>query len=1533
MGALDWIHQHIIAPAEQDVGNAVSNAKNAVVNAVAPLPGRAATAAGNYIQNDVVQPVENQINPMGNGAVSNALQYLNGRINQNKLIPSIPTLSPAYSQGAPLATALSNAAIGIANIPASILNQGVVAPTADISNNASTLANGGQINYNTQLSGAGKLGAQLGGAQNAPQGAGSYVKNIAGVANPIVNAAFLESGEEAAGEAAAQNTLKDAVVAGAKSTAKNAAIGAGAGLVQGAAQAQGNSLGQVVGSAVKGAFSGLATGALLGAGSAALGAAGRGISAAAENTHDYPNLAAATHSYNAPIPETVDTPLQNGTVVRQPTQPTTVSVPESQGEDMLRKGNAFGQTIDYSSGQGQPQAHITFDQNTGQILSWNSDRPEFAKGIWTAAHVGSTFQPQEGAVGSGVGENSPRSKINPFVSDEQQTAIGKALGMSDQEIADAKAGISPITPAPVGTGYTDMLQTAQDNGAKQLSTPEPEGSYTPRIAEPQVGTPKEQAQSAISAKLAAEGKIASSAQIAIQAAKSADLSGEDAALFRDSIEHPEDAEKNMAQASNPAKFKTAMDRYRGFTNDTYKVSTDAGRSYGFRQNYYNHEYDLDELKQNQAASDEYDKFVAQKTQHNASSSSEIPRVFQDLREAREYGSYLQNKYGLEQNPFAPKNNSVAEDIAALTERSQHAAGSAALVQDLQRKAPGSVYVGDEGGKIPQGFIQLNVSGLRDTFVSPELYQHLKVLEPNVFQDNPIVHAADTANRVGKAVVLQGPFHAIREMIQATGDQLTGLRLPNFVEASQVALSPDAWANKLQEAKESGLLDFANDSNLKFGGTDFQDLTKPSLSMESMTFDRLIPYYKLTSFQTAIENEGLDLNNPADLVRGKQIAAQVNNFYGGLNNELNGRSKSVQQVLRFVALAPDYNEGKLRGVASAAFDWKTPAGSLARRQIAGQVVVTALATELARRFATGKFDSLKNALQNTVLNPNVPLPTSFNKPGSTTQQTVQLPSSVVGDISKFVQNPIQSIQGRGSNLLSLGDSILTGKDYYGNPLVNPFTNPNPTLLQKTGAALSNELPIPVEAFKNALQGKSSYGSAALNAIGGRVVNNPQAPQEIATTKYYNTLNTFTKSLNPNEQNWFNALNPTTKDQDGNPVFNKSSVTSAVDAALLASQPAFAQKYAQFELANQTPSSGNYQTGKSYPAGTAVTYQGQTYVALKPTSSIVPGSEPATQSGKPDTNAWAYQDPIWQLKGNTLINALQARAATGLSDKSALDPNAASVSTVANTYLKNSTLFQGEAAFQKLSGPGNYDPLYNLTGTQAQQVLYVRTLSGVEATGDPTATAIKAQPWYKQFEATDEAWYNAHPITGSSTAPAPLNQYPTMSPALSAYANYIAGLGTSAEKSAAYNTPTGQALDQYYDQLDQYNSQKQAQLLQTPINVPASAYSPGYVASPVNSTTATPSTGALAAASGALNLPVTAATSSSNAVSKALETADVKREARKTLSSMSKSSVKKGKIRAPKFKPVNVKAHVRLIKVTGEQSHRPTGTVRRPSSNLS
>jgi len=431
------------------------------------------------------------------------------------------------------------------------------------------------------------------------------------------------------------------------------------------------------------------------------------------------------------------------------------------------------------------------------------------------------------------------------------------------------------------------------------------------------------------------------------------------------------------------------------------------------------------------------------------------------------------------------------------------------------------------------------------------------------------------------------------------------------------------------------------------------------------------------------------------------------------------------------------------------------------------------------------------------------------------------------------------------------------------------------------------------------------------IANRFVSAAGGAQDQAAQKRIQSMVT-----NQGDQAILDLAMTTMKNPDGTQV-GGSVTNSAALAAQLSAHPSAIPIVQEIRKQSYVQPVGDYRAGATYQNGTAVNLNGQSYVAIKDTHGVAPGSE---TPGDPN-NVWVPQDNIWKLSGDDLKKALQARAATGTTSKDPLDPNSSSTAANSSIYLHNFPLFEGTRAVQRLQGAGNYDPLYDLPDSYARQVLYLRTLSGVQATGDPVAASIKAQSWYRPFQAQESAYYKAHPIPASAGTQNAAGPYPEMPAELSQYADYIRSLPTSSARAQAYQTPQGQALDAYYAKLNQYNSAKQANLLGTAENVAPTRYAPGYIASPLGATSSTP----------VLNLGGTGSTGGSS-TSQALQTSSLKRAARRTLSSVSRPKSKGAKVKAPRIKLSSSKSHVRQPHVKPVTFAKPRGTVRRPSGKL-
>lgn len=90
------------------------------------------------------------------------------------------------------------------------------------------------------------------------------------------------------------------------------------------------------------------------------------------------------------------------------------------------------------------------------------------------------------------------------------------------------------------------------------------------------------------------------------------------------------------------------------------------------------------------------------------------------------------------------------------------------------------------------------------------------------------------------------------------------------------------------------------------------------SFSHAMWDRWIPFMKFTTYQMYAPKYG-----------GRAAAEFANEVYGGQNLMAIGRSRSVQDALRFTMLAPDWQEGWARQIGNAVFDWQGPLGEMNR----------------------------------------------------------------------------------------------------------------------------------------------------------------------------------------------------------------------------------------------------------------------------------------------------------------------------------------------------------------------------------------------------------------------------------------------------------------------------------------------------------------------------------------------------------------------------------------------------------------------------
>lgn len=802
---------------------------------------------------------------------------------------------------------------------------------------------------------------------------------------------------------------------------------------------------------------------------------------------------------------------------------------------------------------------IRVDQHLKPItLDTNAPAPTLKQSILHA------FKDERGSIKLGPGEETPTPPaVNPV---ESSPSLKDSIPPPDRAPAEPIVGknlidsykrlLAPPEPtSSLGSTSQDAINNIEQNNLKPAAPP--------TVGEPAI--PIEQAaKNARYAVSEVTQNIKNFGETAALSAKDALRTPEETEAFRQAAEHPERLDATLQKVSNPQTFQKALGDFHSFTENVYneynRVSSPQ-QQLGFIKNFYSHLIDTS----NPETQSKLDDFLAAKLR-NYSGWFSKERVFADIDELRKNG-------------FDLKNKSVPEDIMQYAEGTAKGAGANAFVSEMQKTHPGDVMVMNrdtENVPLRAGFQQLdpqNKYGMQGTFVSRDLAPHVtNAFTPSALAGNKVVKVADQANQLVKSIELGlGGFHAFKTTVRAAVNSPTAIP-----RAILNAVSPEARLAFRQGAIEDGTLQAASKMGITLGQTG--DLMREGASLadkisnlnplekfNQSLFGGLIDTYKLDAAKGIAKR--FDMNDPAQLIEARRVGAQVNDMFGGLNYMALNRNKTVQQILRFGALAPDFNEGKLRQVASAVnlTDW-SPSALYARKNVIGEAVVLGLIAEVGRKIATGNFDTnAKDFIKNAILNPSIPLPQQFNNPKNGKSQIANLPGSDISDVTRAASDPANFLMARGSAAVSLGTKLATGKDYYGNPLVDPYSGQQDNLVNRAAALAPSQLPIPVVQANKTSKNQQTLPTSVLNTVGFRVTNNPNDPKTIATNAYFQGLKTAAQGLDPNQLAiWNGIIHPTTKDSQGNPVIDKNAYTSPdkyetflANPKILAAEQAFQQ----------------------------------------------------------------------------------------------------------------------------------------------------------------------------------------------------------------------------------------------------------------------------------------------------------------------------------------------------------------------------------------
>lgn len=696
-------------------------------------------------------------------------------------------------------------------------------------------------------------------------------------------------------------------------------------------------------------------------------------------------------------------------------------------------------------------------------------------------------------------------------------------------------------------------------------------------------TDREMKQVVLEAKRRGEGEeMANTTRHAVvdQAIKDGVHGDDENSRFLDSVEHPEDLPEHLQHVSDPEKFANAVQEAKNYTQYTFDSHNRVGAPLDYRQNYLHHNVDLPS-KEDAPLPNEMGK---------SNPNFRKERTFDDLRSL--YGAGYKLKYSDARDLY--------RDYASTAGRSLR---QNAMLDYLSKNAEGHISpVSDHEGRIPvdatgNRYSTLRSPGLKDNYASPQLIkQASKFIE---HQDlHPVLKAIDAVGQALKQSTLAlGGFHDLnmtkRYAFQELGAGLTGqpmriVRLAgNIINQDKAFWSEQAYNHKMADYVHSGAIDrlttgnghLTLNKNLDVGSLSGQEVGVKTKSLSSgaqsiaskpkevnefihhFLFGRKIPMIKV---QTAVdEMNRYHIPLKGDLTpwqenKLSEITHGINDQFGGITQGAIAKSGMGKFIERLAILAPDFFGGNVNSLGKM---FVGNAKSLAVRQNLTNFLGTIITTGIAAggvALATGqdpekavidKWTQAFNPSYHEFLNPGIPLPYQKNGKGL----EVTSPGSPIDMAVNAVKDPTHFLTARGSSFASGATQFISGKNYYGDPLVDPNITPNPSALDKLGAIAKNDLPIPAKQNIGTGSTPQDITTAILNTLGGKVRYNPDDPKVVAANQYYQTRDQIYNNLSGTDKSAWDVVNPPVKDSNGDYINKPTVFDSSEKASILLKNP--------------------------------------------------------------------------------------------------------------------------------------------------------------------------------------------------------------------------------------------------------------------------------------------------------------------------------------------------------------------------------------------
>lgn len=590
-----------------------------------------------------------------------------------------------------------------------------------------------------------------------------------------------------------------------------------------------------------------------------------------------------------------------------------------------------------------------------------------------------------------------------------------------------------------------------------------------------------------------------------------------------------------AKASNPAKVTDFLNKLSDYYDFRLAADRAAGGETARIPNYIPHNWDL--TKPEDLA--RFNELAKQKGLQTYDGFRSQPRVFNSYAEGEAQG-------------FVRKNPTILQDLRSDYQGASSAISRQTLKQGLNQAVPDMVSMSGYG-KTAQGksFVNSNIPGLEGISYHPQIDRLLQGFQPLKhpdFIDLVKKRGAETAiNKTGIAGMVDrtvamaqsipknakeagmtgvlgsiydhvanpmkqllwnfSGFHSVNITLSHLGASgthpLTGAK--GVLQSVGSAVSERLYTATINSYKALMVTDAEGTSMsvfdwaVKSGAYEPRALPaegitrfNPLASGKAAIFDREIPVLQLNLAEQAAK-KGIVADSPAGVAVGKEIRT----ITGEINAKTMNINPNTLKVATRAFLAPGFTYSKYKTLLDSFTAWGAEngaAGNMARTAVIGKSAIIGTAATLGTLLATGKFPALQQILLNYSVNPS--MQTNLTNPKGS-KLDVTFPKTFLSEGASAILNPIQYGNARLNPLIADMLKLYTGKDYYGNPLIDPDVPESRTLQLAKNLGIGH-LPIGMQSIVNQMLGKQTGTQSAIQiaGLGTRISESDPTKQKYA-----------------------------------------------------------------------------------------------------------------------------------------------------------------------------------------------------------------------------------------------------------------------------------------------------------------------------------------------------------------------------------------------------------------------------------------------------